>query len=127
MRAAPAREGGSVAEAYSAWASGGDSELVAVEAGFRRRLRPPREPRRVFLRGFGCSSEDEPSSATASSVWPRSGSGTWIVATGAAVSAAGSGCCSPAAASPFADAAAAGFFLRPRPPRDPRRVFFFGL
>src|SRR5581483_3158333 len=79
-----------------------------------RRFFPPREPRRVFLfRGeapfsaggssSGASAGDSGSTAGATS--PRSSGGRWIV---------------------VAPAAAAAGFLRLRPPREPRLVFFFG-
>src|SRR5690349_2273597 len=91
-------------------------------AGLRRRFRPPREPRRVFFFGFGCS----PSSlvaggASASGVSPRpsDGSGRWILgASGSPFDSAAGG---SAGASPLASAVAPdGFFLRRRPPREPR-------
>jgi hypothetical protein len=51
-----------------------DSGLASVEAaaGFLRRLRPPREPRRVLFFFGGCS----PSAFAPSVVWPSSGDGT---------------------------------------------------
>src|SRR4029453_8989521 len=80
------------------------SAVSALAVGFLRR-RPPRLPLRVFLR-FGCSPCGKPCS-----VEPRAGSGTWIKA-------------GVASGSPFwlTSAATAGFFLRLRPPREPRRV-----
>src|SRR6185436_8691731 len=87
-----------------------------------RRLRPPREPRRVFFFGFGCSPSPSPfwdgvSAASGSSSRPSVGSGRWIFGP-SPFSALG---CS-GGASPFAWPAVAGFFLRRRPPREPRLV-----
>src|SRR5215218_8982958 len=111
---------------YSAGAEG----LLA--AGLRR-LRPPREPRRVFFFALGCSAPSWPFSAcsgtaasSAGSPTPSSRSGRWILGAGSAFASA---LCS-LGISPFVAAAAvaepAGLRLR-FPPLDPRRVFFFGV
>src|SRR5688572_30121601 len=86
------------AKGAGSWpASGADSTV------FFLRPRPPREPRRVFRFGFSFSS------AGAS----------------AEVSAAGGS--SFTSAVPGAVAVVSVFFLRPRPPRLPRRVRFLGF
>ena len=99
---------------------------ACVAAGLRR-LRPPREPRRVFFFGFGCSPSPSPfaegaSASGASASRPSVGSGRWIFGP-SPLSALGCSGAAPPLASAFA---VAGFFLRRRPPREPRRVFFFG-
>jgi len=100
-----------------------------VAAGFRRRFRPPREPRRVFFFGLGCSPSwplAEGASASGASGFssrPSDGSGRWIL--GPSCSPFESAAGASAGESPFASVVApAGFFLRRRPPREPRLVFF---
>ena len=101
-----------------------DIVTVAVPtaaAVFFLRPRPPLVPRRVFFFGLGASVPSPAGSSGDSSGSPRSGSGTWILATASGATSAGSPTPFPAAAGD-----AAVFFLRPRPPREPLRVFFFG-
>src|SRR5204862_1589818 len=110
----------------SAAGSGSAVATVAAAPVFFRRFRPPRVPRLVLFFGVdaaasspsatGSASGSAGGSSSPAAGSPRSRSGTWIRAsTGGA---------------PFAPAlalVAAVGFLRPRPPREPRRVFFFGV
>src|SRR5262244_2235100 len=100
------------AGALSAGSVSDSAVVTAAAAGFFLRLRPPRVPRRVFFFGFGASASSalplELVGSDSEDSDPNSGSGTWIFAS--------------AGAAPFVAA-----FFRPRPPREPRRVFFFGV
>src|SRR5689334_17812643 len=115
---------------HRAYSDGADWLLVPA---FFRRLRPPRDPRRVFFFGLGCSAPSWPFPDSAwtgsgsppfslSSSRPSARSGRWILGAGSppCPSAVGS-------TSPLLAAAAAGLRRLLRPPREPRRVFFFGL
>src|SRR5215210_5551665 len=126
---------GAVVPARAVYPDGSCSALTV--AGFFLRLRPPREPRRVF---FFTGASPDASSADAStaaaspdsSPLPRSTGGRWIrgaaPSPGAVSLATSSSSSAPSATAPSATplSAAAGFFFRLRPPRVPRRVRFFG-
>ena len=94
---------------------------TTAAAVFFFRPRPPLVPLRVFFFGLGGSVPSPAGSSGDSSGSPRSGAGTWIRAAAGGATSSGSPVPFPAAAG-----AAAVFFLRPRPPREPLRVFFFG-